>query len=210
MFLYLSGCVCCNPKVVSFNLPNDSWTRLHHLHHAPFTSAQNFLLFLFVWWWFGEGDLNTKDDYNPMWKWFVHLTVNTHLNIWGADFLAIKATHSFDGAITIFKMYKGIVFNLLYSFHFAILLKLFLHKYVINQCNLSIQKIHILTFSFSSVTSWVKFRTYSTFTFDIVCSSGSSCGSAQSTIISHPQTCNICTYIGYFVMTGLTRLLYLP
>lgn len=130
MFLYLSGCVCCNPKVVSFNLPNDSWTRLHHLHHAPFTSAQNFLLFLFVWWWFGEGDLNTKDDYNPMWKWFVHLTVNTHLNIWGADFLAIKATHSFDGAITIFKMYKGIVFNLLYSFHFAILLKLFLHKYV--------------------------------------------------------------------------------
>jgi len=50
----------------------------------------------------------------------------THLNIRGADLLAIKATHSFDGAITILKVYKGIVFNFLNAFHLSILLKLLL------------------------------------------------------------------------------------
>lgn len=54
--------------------------------------------------------------------------VRTYLNIRGADLLAIKATHSFDGAITILKVYKGIVFNFLNAFYFAILLKMLLLK----------------------------------------------------------------------------------
>lgn len=114
----------------------------------------------------------------------------TYFNVWSSQILSIQITHCFNSMITIFKMNKGIIFYFFDSFHLSVLLELFLIIIKKNQLKIfknRLKKCH--TFSFSSLVSWVKFLTYNTLTLLIVPSSGSSCGSAQSTMISHPQTC---------------------
>lgn len=124
---------------------------------------------------------------------------NTNLQVRTTEILAVQLPHRVDRVITILEVNERVVFDFLHPFNLAKLFKTFLFfehkiKEKIQKKNrisrYEYETVHLatLTFNFSSLVSCVRLRTYNTLTLLIVTSSGSSWGSAQSTIISQPHT----------------------